>query len=95
MTEELIGTVDHYFPHIDVAGIALMDRLKVGDRIHIQGHTTDFEQTVESLQVEHESLGEAGPGAAVGVRVSQRCREGDQVYRLTETSQEGAPASAA
>jgi selenocysteine-specific translation elongation factor len=82
MAEEPIGTVDHYFGHIGVAGIALTGRLRVGDRIRVLGHTTDFEMTVESIQLEHEDLSEAGPGASIGVKAPQRCREGDHVYRL-------------
>jgi len=84
MAEELIGTIDHYFAHIGVAGVSLTGPLRVGDRIHVQGHTTDFEQTVESMQLEHESIAEAGPGASIGVKVAQRCREGDRVYRLSD-----------
>jgi selenocysteine-specific translation elongation factor len=83
MPEELIGTVDHYFAHIGVAGIVLTGELKVGDTIRVRGHTTDFEHTVESMQVEHESLNEASAGASVGLMVPQRCREGDQVYRIS------------
>jgi selenocysteine-specific translation elongation factor len=83
MAEELIGTVDHYFGHIGVAGIALTAGLKVGDRIRVVGHTTDFEQTVDSLQIEHEDVSEAGPGTSIGLKAPQRCREGDQVFRLS------------
>jgi selenocysteine-specific translation elongation factor len=82
MAEELIGTVDHYFGHIGVAGIALTGGLRIGDKIRVVGHTTDFELTVESMQVEHESVGEASPGTSIGVKAPQRCREGDQVFRL-------------
>jgi len=83
MAEERIGTVDHYFAHIGVAGIALTAPLRVGDRIHVRGHTTDFEQAVDSIQIEHESVQEAKGGASVGIKVSERCREGDEVYRVT------------
>jgi translation elongation factor EF-1alpha len=83
MPEELIGTVDHYFAHLGVAGIVLTGRLKVGDTIRIRGHTTDFEQAVESMQIEHESLSEAPPGTSIGLKVQLRCREGDHVYRVT------------
>jgi len=83
MAEERIGTVDHYFAHIGVAGIALTAPLRVGDRIHVRGHTTDFEQAVDSIQIEHESVQEAKRGASVGIKVSERCREGDEVYRVT------------
>lgn len=83
MPEERIGTIDHYFSRIGVAGIALTAPLRVGDRVRIRGHTTDFEQTIESIQIEHESVAEARPGTSVGVKVIDRCREGDEVYRVT------------
>ncbi len=83
MAEERIGTIDRYFARIGVAGIALMAPLRVGDRIHVRGHTTDFEQVVDSIQIEHESVEQAQRGASVGIKVSERCREGDEVYRVT------------
>ena len=82
MAEELVGTIDHYFARIGVAGVALTGSLKVGDRIRVRGHTTDFDQTVDSIQVEHETLSEAGPGASIGIKVPERCREGDLVYKI-------------
>ena len=83
MAEELIGKIDHYFARINVAGIALTGALRVGDKIHIRGHTTDFEQTVDSIQIENKNLNEASPGASIGIKVADRCREGDEVYVLT------------
>jgi putative protease len=56
----------------------------VGDRIHIKGHTTDLQQVLESMQIEHQSVQEAGPGDSVGIRVQDRCRSGDSVYRVSE-----------
>ncbi|MBI1886403.1 MAG: translation elongation factor-like protein [Chloroflexi bacterium] len=82
--EEEVGRVSDYFAKIGVAGIDLTGRLKVGDRIHIKGHTTDLEQVVESLQVEHDAVQEAGRGAKIGVKVKDRCRHGDHVYRIVE-----------
>lgn len=82
MTEELIGRISHYFARIGVAGVELTAPLRVGDRIHIKGHTTDFEEPVDSIQIEHENVTEAGPGASIGLRVRDRCREGDEVYKL-------------
>ncbi len=83
MAEEPIGTIDHYFPRIGEAGIALTGFLSVGDRIHVKGHHTDFEQTVDSIQVEHQSLNEAGPGTSVAIKVQERCREGDEVFKIS------------
>ncbi len=82
--EEDIGRVRDYFARINVVGIDLTGNLKVGDTIHIRGHTTDITQVVDSMQVEHESVPEAGPGASVGIRVVDRCRGGDHVYKVVE-----------
>lgn len=81
--EEEIGQVTDYFAKIGVAGIDLTGSLRVGDTIRIRGHTTDVEQAVESMQIEHEQVEEAGPGDKVGIKVSDRCRNGDYVYRVT------------
>lgn len=83
MAEELVGTVSDYFARIEVIGIELVGTLKVGDTIHIQGHTTDLEQVVESMQIEHEQVEEAKAGDAVGIRVKDRCRKGDKIYKVT------------
>ena len=82
--EEEIVRVRDYFARISVAGIELTGKLKVGDTIHIHGHTTDITQVVDSMQVEHESVQEAGPGASVGIRVADRCRGGDHVFKVVE-----------
>jgi translation elongation factor EF-Tu-like GTPase len=83
MAEEVeIGRVNDYFAKIGVAGIDLTATLKVGDRIRIKGHTTDLEEVVESIQVEHESLEEAKAGDKIGVKVADRVRGGDHVYRV-------------
>ena len=83
MAEETeIGRVNDYFAHINVAGIDLTAPLKVGDRIRIKGHTTDMELDVESIEVEYESVQEAKAGDKIGVKVSDRVRGGDHVYRV-------------
>lgn len=85
MAEEVeIGLVNDYFAHIGVAGIDLTAQLKVGDRIRIKGHTTDMELVVESLQVEHEAVEEAKAGDKIGVKVADRVRGGDHVYRVSD-----------
>ena len=84
MAEEKIGTVTHFFKKPMVAALSLTGELRVGDRIHLHGHTTDFEQVIESMQIEHDSVQEAGPGDSVGIKVQERCRGGDRVYRVTE-----------
>ena len=81
--EEEIGRVSDYFARISVAGIDLTGKLRVGDTIHVKGHTTDLELVVESMQVEHDQVEEAGPGDKIGIKVQDRCRGGDHVYRVT------------
>ncbi len=78
--ERPVGQVTHYFSKVGVAAIDLSDRLSVGQRIHIRGHTTDMIATIDSMQIEHEQVTEAGPGASIGIRVSDKVRPGDMVY---------------
>jgi putative protease len=84
MEKKEIGKVSHYFGGPKVAALVLTDSLKVGDRIAIQGHTTDFETVVASMQVEHESIAEAKKGDNVGIEVPERVREHDTVYKIIE-----------
>jgi translation elongation factor EF-Tu-like GTPase len=84
MPEEIeVGRVNDYFAHVGVAGITLTAPLKVGDQIRIQGHTTDMELTVDSLQIEHEAVEEAKAGDKIGVKVTDRVRPGDHVFRIS------------
>jgi len=81
--EEKVGTVTDYYSKIGVAAIHLTDGdLRVGDQIRIRGHTTDFTQPVESLQVEHQSVQQAERGSQVAVKVRERVRPRDQVFRV-------------
>jgi|YelNatPaOPRAMG01_1025707.scaffolds.fasta_scaffold177276_3 putative protease len=82
MGEELVGVVTHYFGRIEVAAVRLSGRLRVGDWIHILGRTTDFEQRVSSMEIEHRPVTEALPGQEIGLKVEERAREGDRVYRF-------------
>ena len=84
MEEEKIGKVTKYFSKISVAAIRLEGSLAVGNKIHIQGHTTDFIQKVESMQIENENVENAGPGADVGIKAQDRVREHDTVYKVTD-----------
>jgi putative protease len=77
-----VGVVSDFFARPVVAGITLSGALKVGDRVHIKGHTTDQEFTVESLQILNSPVAEAKAGDAVGVKVPDRVRPGDKVYRV-------------
>jgi selenocysteine-specific translation elongation factor len=82
MAEKLIGTVSHWFGNIMVAGIDLTSKLAVGDRVHILGHTTDFEQEIKSMQIMHQDVSEADRGDDVGVKLEARARVGDEVYKV-------------
>jgi len=80
--EELIGKITHYFDKIGVGVVEIeKGKLEVGDTIHIKGATTDFEQEVESMQIEHEQVSKAKKGDAIGLKVKERVREGDEVYK--------------
>jgi putative protease len=83
MAEERVGVIKDYFARIGVAGIDLEGTLRVGDTIHIKGHTTDLEQAVDSMQIEHDQVEEAKAGDAIGIKVGDRCRGGDVVYKVT------------
>ncbi|MEE9594222.1 MAG: hypothetical protein V3V92_02370 [Candidatus Hydrothermarchaeales archaeon] len=80
--EVLVGEVFTYFAKAGVAGIKLEDTLKVDDRIRLQGHTTNFEQVVESMQIEHDLVEEAGKGESVGLKVADRVRPHDKVFKI-------------
>lgn len=79
-----IGVVTHYFGHLSVAVVKLEPgtSLRVGDNIHIKGHTSDFAQRVESLQVGHAAVSEVGPNDDFGLKVAEHAREHDVVYRV-------------
>lgn len=81
--EEQIGKISHYFAKISVGIIAVaQDELKVGDQIHIKGHTSDFFQTIESMQSEHHSITAAKAGDSVGIKVVAPVHEHDVVYKV-------------
>ena len=84
MPEEVIGEVMDFFARPVVAGIDLIGTLKTGERIHIKGHTTDIELTVESMQINNVDVKEAKAGDAIGVKVSDRVRRGDKIYKVTD-----------
>jgi translation initiation factor IF-2 len=83
MGEQLIGTVSHYFSKAQVAALEITaGELAVGDTVRIVGTTTDFTQSVDSMQVEHDQVESVSAGAQVGIRVSQKARQNDRVYRV-------------
>jgi selenocysteine-specific translation elongation factor len=83
MPEIQIGTVTEFFARPVVAGIQLTAPLKVGDTIHIKGHTTDLEVVVQSMQVDNATVSEAVAGQAVGIKLTDRVRKGDSVSKVT------------
>ena len=85
MEEKRVGEVIKFFSKIGVAAMRLTEGgLKVGDQIRIVGHTTDFTQTLDSIQIENKSVQEAGPGADIGIKVKDKVREHDVVYKVVE-----------
>jgi len=84
MEEQIIGKVSDFFARPVVAAIELTAALKLGDKIHIKGHTTDLEVTVESMQINNVSVEEAKAGDSVGVKISERVRGGDIVYKVVD-----------
>lgn len=80
MNEKLIGKITHYFGNISVAIIELSGVLKEGDKVHVKGNSTDFEQDVSSMQIEHENVKKAKKGDAIGMKIDEKVREGDEVY---------------
>ncbi|MCS7280080.1 MAG: EF-Tu/IF-2/RF-3 family GTPase [Desulfobacterota bacterium] len=85
MEEIAVGKVEKFFSKIGVAAIRIVEgELKIGDTIRIKGHTTDFEQKIESMQIEHTPVDKAVKGENVGIKVKEKVREGDTVYLLKE-----------
>ena len=84
MAERKIGTVTHYYTDLHVAGVIITDgELHTGDTVHIKGHTSDFEQKVESMEMDHKHVDVAQPGDDIGLRVIEHAREHDTVYMVT------------
>ena len=83
MAEQEVGKVTAFFARPVVAGIDLTELLKVGDKIHIKGHTTDVEVVVDSMQIHNVNVQEAKSGDSIGIKVPDRVRPGDHVYKVT------------
>lgn len=81
--EELqeVGRVSHFFTKINVAIIEVEEPISVGDRIFIKGPTTDIEQTIDSMEIEHDKVQKAEAGQSIGMKVNARVRENDVVYK--------------
>jgi translation elongation factor EF-1alpha len=80
--ETEVGKVSDFFSRAVVAGIDLVDSLRTGEKIHIKGHTTDLELVVDSMQIHNASVNEAGAGDSIGVKVPDRVRRGDLVFKV-------------
>jgi putative protease len=84
MAEQKVGNVIHYWSKIGVAGIRITEgELRVGDTIHVKGHTSDFTQEVESLHKDNASVDAAVPGDDIGIKVAEPAREHDEVFKVT------------
>ena len=84
MSETEIGSVSDFFARPVVAGITLTGTLNIGDKIHIKGHTTDIELTISSMQIDNANVTEAKAGDGVGIKVPERVRPGDKIYKVTD-----------
>ncbi len=84
MPDVEIGKVSDFFARPVVAGLELTAPVKLGDRIHIVGHTTDIEFAVDSMQIDNANVSEAKAGDSIGIKVSERVRRGDKVYKVTD-----------
>ena len=84
MSEEIIGKVSDFFARPVVAAIELTSTVKLGDKIHIKGHTTDLELNVDSMQIDNVPVEEAKAGDSIGVKVPERVRNGDTVYKIVD-----------
>ena len=80
--EKEIGKITHYFTNISVVVVKLSGTLKIGDKIHIKGATSDFTQKVDSMQIEQDKIKEAKKGQSVGLKVAEHAREHDTVYKV-------------
>jgi len=79
-----VGEVTHFYDKLCVAVLKLTQPISVGDTLHLLGHHTDFQQRAESLQIEHHAVTEAGPGADVALKVTQKVHPGDAVFKIKE-----------
>ncbi len=84
MAEVEIGSVSDFFSKPGVAGVTMTGNLSIGDKVHIKGHTTDLEMTISSMQINNASVTEAKPGDGVGIKVPDRVRPGDKVFKITD-----------
>ena len=89
--EKMLGVVDHFFHNIQVAGIRVKVPFKVGDTLHFKGHTTDFTQTIDSMQINHQNVEKVKKGDDIGMKVKSRVRDGDIVYLASAAKKQSVP----
>jgi putative protease len=75
-----IGVITHYYGGLGVAIVKFNKNVKTGERLHFKGHTTDFEETLKSMQYDHKEVQEAKKGQEIGIKVKEKVRDGDEVY---------------
>lgn len=80
--KKLIGKISHYFDKIGVAVIDLTDTLEVGDEISIEGAATNFRQTIDSMEIEHQKIDKAKKGQSIGMKVADKVRDNDKVFKI-------------
>ncbi|MEM2974060.1 MAG: translation elongation factor-like protein [Candidatus Micrarchaeia archaeon] len=82
MEKKPVGKVTHYFTHIGVAVVELSDTLDIGDTVSFEGASTNFQQKVDSMQIERKPIQSASRGQSIGLKTTERVREGDIVYKI-------------
>ncbi|MBM3249637.1 MAG: hypothetical protein FJZ09_02185 [Candidatus Omnitrophica bacterium] len=82
MQEKEVGKITHYYNHLSVGIIELSDALTVGETIHVKGHSDDFTQTVDSIQIEHADVPSAKAGDVIGIKVAGKVHPHDKVYKV-------------
>lgn len=82
MQEKEIGKITHYYGHLSVGIIELSDALRLGETIHIKGHSSDFTQSIDSMQIEHANVPEAKSGDVIGIKVIQKAHPQDKVFKV-------------
>lgn len=82
--ETLAGIILNFYRSIGVASVKVIDKLEVGDRIHVKGHITNFDQTIRSMQMRHENVTRAAKGDLVGIKVNDYVRKNDQIYKVND-----------
>ncbi|OGX14813.1 MAG: translation elongation factor-like protein [Omnitrophica WOR_2 bacterium RBG_13_41_10] len=83
MQEKEIGKITHYYGHLSVGIIQLCDTLRLGDNIRLKSHSSDFTQSVDSMQIEHANVSEAKAGDSIGIKVASKVHPGDKVFKVT------------